>query len=214
MCYDVRRFLMPPVNERQQFHSQVKLLLKPALIADGFRASGTTYRRTLGEVTHVFALQGSVYGGQCCVCLGIHLTFLPGDYDPNKITEPDCEFRTRLAPSGQADCWWSYGANEQEARVSTESILQLYREVGVPYFHRFSTFPDDFVRVTPSMLASGTFLPFPPGGSLARRAFILSLIAIQTGRIADAKQFAEFGLANVGQAVGLKDKFRKILATK
>lgn len=200
------------MNERDQFHSQVKLLLKPAFVADGFRPSGTTYRRTLGEVIHVIALQGSVHGGQCCVCLGIHLTFFPGDADPNKITEPDCEFRTRLAPSGQTDCWWSYGATEQEARASAESILRLYREVAVPYFQSFFTFPDDFIRVTPPMLASDAPLPFPGRSTEVRRALALSRIALHAGHIADAKQFAEFGLTRVGPAIALKNEFRKILA--
>ncbi len=201
------------MNKRDQFHSQLKLLLKPALIADGFRSSGTTYRRTLGEVIHVIALQGSVHGGQCCVCLGIHLTFFPRDVDANKITEPDCEFRIRLAPPGQVDHWWSYGATEQEARASAVSILRLYREVGVPYFQSFSTFPDDFIRVTPAMLACDTPLPFPGRSTEVRQALALSRIALQAGRVTDAKQFAEFGLARVGPAIGLKNEFQKILAT-
>jgi hypothetical protein len=210
------------VNERDQFHSQVKQVLKPAFVADGFRASGTTYRRSLGEVIHVIALQGSVHGGQCCVCLGIHLTFLPvvgsADVcDSAKITEPECEFRSRLVPLGQSDFWWSYGVTEREAQASAESILRLYRDVGVPYFGRFTTFPDDFVRVTPSMLADGSGadgapLPFPKGGTIVRRSLALSRIALHTGRTADAKQFAEIGLAHVGPAIGLKNEFRKILA--
>lgn len=207
------------MNEREQFHSQAKLVLKPALVADGFRASGTTYRRLFGEVIHVFTLQGSVHGGQCCVCLGIHLTFLPivgsaDACDPAKISEPECEFRTRLATRGETDCWWSYGATEGEARASAESILRLYREVGIPYFQRFSTFPDDFIRVSLPMLASDAPLPFPGRSTEVRRALALSRIALRTVRVADARQFAEFGLARVGPAVALKNEFRKILATQ
>lgn len=207
------------MNEREQFQSQVKLVLKPVLVADGFRASGTTYRRTLGEVIHVFTLQGSVHGGQCCVCLGIHLAFLPTagpapTCDPAKITEPECEFRTRLAPAGDTDCWWSYGNTEQEARSSAEAILRLYRDVGVPYFQRFSTFPDDFIQVSPPMLASEAPLPFPGHSTEVRRALALSRIALHTGRIADAHKFAEIGLARVGPAVALKNEFRKVLAAR
>ena len=198
---------------------QVKLVLKPVLAADGFRASGTTYRRTLGEVIHVITLQGSMYGGKCCVCLGIHLTFLPtmgsaGSCDPARITEPECEFRTRLAPPGERDFWWSYGTTENEARDSAESMLRLYREVGAPYFQRFSAFPDDFSRVSPAMLASGEPLPFPDGGTKAGRALTLSLIALHTGRVDDAHKFAEFGLFRAGPAAALKKQFRKILETR
>ena len=200
------------MNERDQFHAQVKLLLKPALVADGFKASGLTYRHVLGEVVHVIALQGSVYDSRCCVNLGIHLTFFPGDFVPNKITEPDCEFRTRLTPPGLSDYWWSYGNTEKEARASAESILSLYREVGAPYFQNFSTFPEDFIRITPAMLHGGTPLQFPGHSTEARRALVLSRIALHTGRIADAKQFAEFGLAHAGPKSALKHEFRKILA--
>jgi hypothetical protein len=207
------------VNERQPFQSQVKLVLEPVLVADGFRASGTTYRRSLGEVIHVLTLQGSAHGGQCCVSLGIHLTFLPTvgaakTCAPSKITDPECEFRTRLAPPGDTDFWWSYGTTEHEARTSAESILHRYREVGVPYFQRFSKFPDDFIRVSPAMLASDAPLPFPGRNTEVRRALSLSRIALYTGRVADAHQFAEFGLARVGPAVALKNEFRKILSTK
>ena len=199
------------MNEREQFQGQVKSLLKPVLVADGFRASGTTYRRQLGEVIHVLTLQGSRSGGKCCVCLGIHLAFFPGDYDPKCITEPQCEFRTRLTPPGRADYWWSYGANEDQTRASVESIVRLYREVGAPYFESFSRFPEDFTRVTPSMLSSEVDLPFPHGLTDVGRALALSRIAIHIGRIADAKEFARFGLTHAGPAVALKSEFKKIL---
>ena len=205
------------MNEREQFHSQVKQILKPALIADGFRATGTTYHRKLGDVIHVITIQGSVYGGRCCVCLGIHLTFLPtmgssSVCDPAKISEPECEFRLRLTPHGQADCWWSYGVAVQEARASVEAILHLYREVAVPYFGRFSSFPADFIRVAPSMLANDTPLQFPGHSTIVRHALALSRIALHTGRTADAKQFAEIGLAHVGHAITLKNELQKIIS--
>ena len=202
------------MDARSQFHAQVRKILTPVLIADGFRASGTTFRRPLGEVLHVVTLQGSVHGGQCCVCLGIHLAFLPtvgssAVPDAEKIEEPECEFRTRLAPVGQPDAWWTYGQTEREAAESADSILSLYRAVGVPYFARFSCFPDDFARVTPEMLATDGELPFPAGGTFVRRALALSRIAMHSGNAANARAFAEIGLSRVGQAVSLKRVLRE-----
>jgi Domain of unknown function (DUF4304) len=204
------------MDARSQFHAQVRKILTPALSAEGFHASGTTYRRALGEMLHVITLQGSVHGGQCCVCLGIHLAFLPtvgssGIPDAEKIEEPECEFRTRLTPIGQADSWWTYGQTEREAAASAESILSLYRAVGAPYFARFSHFPVDFARVTPEMLASDSELPFPPEGTFVRRALALSRIALHIGRAADARAFAEIGLSRVGPAVSLKRAFRDLI---
>ena len=214
-----RVFPHQSMSERDQFLAKVKQIIKPALLANGFQVSGTTYRRKLGKVIHVVNLQGSRHGGQCCVCLGIHLDFLQtagsGNIcDPAKITEPECEFRLRLAPEGQTDCWWNYGVTEDEAEASVESILQLYREVGLPYFERFATFPDDFVLTKPSMLVSGAPLPFPGYSTIARQALTLGRIALYTNRIADAKQFAEIGLRHVGPATGLINEFHKILATE
>lgn len=178
--------------------------------------SGNTSRRVGGVVIHVVTLQGSAHGGRCCVCLGIHLGFLPlvgtATFNPTTIEELDCEFRTRLAPPGQSDAWWSYGTSESEARQSAESITQLYQQVGASYFRRFTLFPDDFIRVTLAMLAGDEILPFPVGGTFVGRALALARIAQRVGRIDEARQFAEAGLARVGQATSLKQAFRQILA--
>ncbi|KAF0176807.1 MAG: hypothetical protein FD161_2751 [Limisphaerales bacterium] len=204
------------MENRKQFLAQIKQVFAPVLKADGFTGSGSTYRRVAGDVIHVVALQGSASGGKCCVCLGIHLSFLPGQGsltppDPKMIEESDCEFRTRLALPGQSDAWWPYGATEQEARESAESIRALYQQVGAPFFRRFSTFPDDFIRVTPPMLAVEGELPFPPGCTFVRLALALARIAQRVGRIEDARQFAEVGLARVGPATSLKLAFRQII---
>jgi hypothetical protein len=205
------------VNERDQFLAEIKNSLRPILKAEGFRASGnTTFRRKLGDVIHVLTIQGSRHGGQCCVCLGIHLMFLPlvgtgGICDPEKITEPECEFRSRLRPEGMSDFWWKYGSSEEEARLSAASLLHIYQDVGRPYLQKFSKFPEDFCQLTPSMLANGITEPFPRNTTAARRALALSRIYIHLGRIDEAKQFAEFGLAHVGPAIALKSEMQNII---
>ena len=204
------------MDSRIRFYAQVKAVLVPVLEADGFTGGGITYRRVVGNVIHVLTLQASVDGRKCCVCLGIHLSFLPGQGsltppESKTIEEPDCEFRTRLTPVGQSDFWWPYGVSEQEASESAKSICRLYQEIGGPYFQQFSTFPEDFTRVTPTMLAAGGELPFPSGGTFVRLALTLARISQQVGRIEDARQFAEVGLAHVGPAVSLKHAFRQII---
>ena len=205
------------MNERDQFLAEVKNILRPVLKAEGFRASGNVvFRRKFGEVIHVLTIQGSRHGGQCCVCLGVHLLFLPvigsgSICDPDKITEPECEFRSRLAPLGMSDFWWKYGSNEEEARLSVSSLLQIYLEVGLPYFQKFSNFPEDFTKITPDMLLNGITEPFPRNTTMARRALALSRIYIHLGRIDEAKQFAEFGLEHVGPAIALKSEMQKII---
>jgi hypothetical protein len=207
------------MDARKQFLAQINQVFTPVLTADGFTGSGNTYRRVIGEVFHVLTLQGLASGGKCCVCLGIHLGFLPGPSsltppDPKTIEESDCGFRTRLTPNGQSDAWWPYGTTEQEARGSAESIRDLYQQLGAPFFQRFSTFPEDFTRVTPAMLTAGGELPFPPGKSFCGNALVLAQIAKRVGRIEDARQFAEVGLERTPDVKKpLKHAFRKILET-
>jgi hypothetical protein len=205
------------MDSRKQFLAQFKQVFAPVLKADGFTGSGNTYRRVAGDVIHVLALQGAASGGKCCVCLGVHLSFLPlqGSLTPPDlytIEEPDCEFRTRLSPPGLSDAWWPYGTTEHEARGTAEAICGLYEQVGAPFFRQFSNFPEDFTRVTPAMLAAGGELPFPAGCTFVRRALALARIAQRVGRTDEARQFAEIGLARVGPATSLKHAFRQIIS--
>jgi hypothetical protein len=91
-----------------EFREQLKRKLAPLLRGHGFSGSGVNFRRHVGDVIQVLNIQGSRYGGSCCVNLAVHLTFLPtvlGDPpDAKKITESLCEFRKRLAPDGEFDC--------------------------------------------------------------------------------------------------------------
>ena len=201
------------MNERQMFQAQVKAILTPALKSDGFRQAGPTFRRVIGEVIHVINLQGSIRGGQCCVCLGIHLSFLPtvgtnAPCESLKITEPECEFQSRLTPEGQNDHWWSYGTSEQEAVDSVRSIVEMYRLRAVPYFDQFSCFPADFTRVTPDTPDEQLASHLPPFLTSVRRDLALARIFGHLGDTASAHSYASRGLAAVGSAVALKPAFR------
>jgi hypothetical protein len=205
------------MSDRLQFQSQLKAVLTPALKSEGFRQSGLTFRRILGDVVHVFQIQGSQYGGQCCVCLGIHLGFLPngglnGACDPKSIKEPDCEFRSRLTPEGQSDHWWSYGTTEAEAAASVGSIRDLYQQQGASYFGRFSRFPDDFVRVTPETPEDEIGSLFPRCFTSVRRDLALARIYGHIGDRASARFFAARGMAAVGPATALKAALRAFLS--
>lgn len=204
------------MDARSRFHEHVKQILTPALRAEGFHVSGTTYRRSIGEVLHVVNLQGSTKGGQCCVNLGIHLTFLPAAgssavKETKTIEEMDCAFRRRLTPAGQSDAWWAYGECDSEASEAVRSILNLHQSVGAPYFRNFSRFPEDFGKVTPEMLTGNVELPFPPAGTFVGQTLSLSRIAMRIGRPTDARVFAEIGLARIGPAVGLMKAFKSII---
>jgi hypothetical protein len=204
------------MNQKQLFQAQVKTTLAPELEVDGFKQSGLTFRRVVGEVAQVVNLQSSRDGSQFCVCLGIHLLFLPvagisALGDPQSITEPECEFRRRLAPQGQNDFWWPCGPIGDESSQSVVSVLNLYREQGKPYFAKFSEFPADFTRVTTATAEADYLDLFPPCSTEVRRDLALARINQKLGNTDAAHFFANRGLARVGPAVALKSAFRSLL---
>lgn len=184
-----------------EFRAGLKGKLAPLLRAHGFSGSGVTFRRHTDAVIQLLHVQGSRYGGSCCVNLGMHLTFLPtvlGDPpDPKKITESLCEFRKRLAPDGQSDCWWSYGSDERAIARSVDNLVDLTQIVALPYFERFRAFPAAFERITPQDIASGDFSLLPGHVIGARGALAMARIAAHLGNPDRAREFVEVGMASL-----------------
>jgi hypothetical protein len=144
-------------DPKKRFLAIFKAIVVPHLREDGFTGSGVTYRRIEREVIQIFHVQGSTWGGSCCVCIGIHLTFLPAlgkeaFPDPKKISEPQCEFRCRLRYPENGDTWWQYGNSESEGHLSVLDLEKTYLDIGRPLLNRFRVFPENFVKATP-----GTF---------------------------------------------------------
>lgn len=208
--------MMTPVESKALFQKCFKEIVVPVLKQDGFLGSGTTWRRVDGEVIQLLNLQGSRHGGECCVNLGIHLTFLPivgtGEMvQPKTITEPECEFRNRLTQPRHADQWWTYGSCEQEAIDSCHSIAELYQTQGRSFFGRLSVCPDDFLRVAPDQLSDDALVRELYGCSRVRLALALGRVAMRFGELQMARTYAEFGLANLGRAVALQLPLEEIL---
>lgn len=184
-----------------EFRSQLKLKLAPLLRAAGFTGSGSTFRRSGDGMIQVLNVQGSQWGGSCCVNLGVHLSFMPTvigqPADPKKITEPLCEFRRRLAPAGQSDCWWKYGSDEREAARSADELVDLVQRVALPHFERFRAFPGSFEGITPQALAADDLSAFPGRSSVARAGLVMARIAAHLGQPERSREFAEIGLAAV-----------------
>lgn len=209
--------MMTPTESKALFQRCFKEVVAPVLKQDGFHGAGTTWRRLNGEVIHLFNIQGSRYGGECCINLAVHLTFLPTvgtneAVQPKTITEPLCEFRKRLASESKADQWWNYGHSEEDALGACNSMLSLYQTQGRLFFERLSVCPHDFLRISPDQLSNESALRKLYGfSSTVRLALTLGRIASRFGRHELARCYAEFGLANVGQAVALRLPLEEIL---
>jgi hypothetical protein len=203
------------MGDRERFLRLVKRELGPMLRADGFRAGGNTYRRARGDRFDVVSIQGSKYGGTCCVNLASHLVFLPlmsggRVTDPGKLREYDCVFRDRLHEPTESDHWWPYGADDAEAEAGAASLVALYRREGPAFFARFEPFPEAFDRITPEQLDAGDFSRLPAAMTRVLAALTMARIMAHLGRRGRCAAFAEVGLRHAGPGFGARGELERL----
>jgi hypothetical protein len=192
----------------KRFHQLLKRDFSPLLRSDSFKGSGNSFRRLKGDRIDVIGIQGSHYGGVCCVNLAVHFTFLPSEScgrvtDPKKFKEYDCTFRGRLYETG-GDHWWSYGTSDAEAEASLSDLIDMYKRRGALFFAKFEPFPDVFERITPEDIDACDLSKMPAAMTVPYAAMILSRIMKHLGRHERSREFAEAGLRHVGGATGLQ----------
>jgi len=209
------RYSAMATDERKLFFGALRDVLGPELRRDGFRGSGANYRRFRAPVIHVINIQGSRYGGECCVNFGIHLSLLPTIVgqaaNPGKLTEPECEFRWRLAPDGQRDQWWAYGSDEASAKASAAHLVELYRDRGRPLLNGWLEFPGRFAEVTVKDLEDGRPEALPGFPTTVRAALAFARINAHLNQPDRAREFARFGLNHLGLATALQPEFERLL---
>jgi hypothetical protein len=198
------------------FLAKFKTIVAPVLQEEGFRGSGNNFRRQTKEVIHVLNVQGSRYGGKCWINMGIHLTFLPTVVsriaDPKKITEPDCEFRTRLHYPDAVDTSWPYRNSDEEDERSALSIKKIYLDVGRNLFSQFLVFPDDFTKVTPEDFVGQKLGLCSPTFMITKTRALLAQARIyeHIGNQEFASRFAKMALVDLGRAVGLRAELERL----
>lgn len=134
-------------DAKKRFFFAVTERLNPELRRIGFLGSGRNFYRDLGQVVQTLNIQGSRYGDECCVNMGIHIAFLPILGGPETHREPPkmrpwaCHFQNRLAPSGESDSWWPYKGAGLFGRPegSATSLVRTFVNVGAPFLDEFST---------------------------------------------------------------------------
>lgn len=198
------------------FHDYLKQNFSPLLRADGFKGSGTTFRRAKGELIQIINIQGSKWGGECCVNLAVHFLFLPTTIgrpvgDHKKLRHSECEFRSRLHGPGESDHWWPYGTAETECESSATDLINTYRRWGTTYFEQFEPFPDVFEKITAAEIDAGDFSSLPPSqNTLVRLALTMARIMNHLKRFEKCREFAEVGLRHVGNASGLETELEQL----
>jgi hypothetical protein len=199
----------------ERFHDLLKRDFFPLLRADGFKGSGTTFRRVHRDRIDILNVQGSRYGGKCCVNVATHFLFLHKEggkeiVDLKKLKEYECRFRDRLCEATKEDLWWNYGDNEGESQASVANLVDLYRRRGHLFFGKFEPFPDVFERITPEQIDAGNLTEMPFMGTVVRTALTMAQIMRHLGHQQKSREFAEVGLRHLGHAVGLKNELERL----
>jgi len=191
----------------------LKECFAPQLREDGFRGSGRNYRRIRGDLIHAVNIQGSKYGGEFAVNLGVHLAFLPdvvgNEVVPSKFTEMLCEFRGRMCDRG-VDQWWSYQSTPESAVRAVLEMAEVWKRRGRLQLEALGDYPRDFARITPEDLRSGAYDFGGLGTTTARLALVFSRIRAHEGRRADVEAFVKFGLSIAGNATFLANALRSV----
>jgi len=195
----------------------LKQHLAPLLRSDGFSGSGRTFRRVRDGWIQVIGVQGSRYGGQFAINLGLQplsVVHVLGELpDPKKITDSLCEFRRRLTTDG-SDQWWSHGQSQESMNEAAEQAAAVYVTVGRKLLATVSGPQSPFEQISPEAFARSTepFVGF--GTTRVRMALALSRLRRSQDRISESAAFAEIGLGDGGSAAGLRRELEELAAGK
>jgi len=186
----------------------------PHLKEDGFTGSGRNFRRVINGWIQVVNVQGTRYGGQFAINLGLQPVSIPdclgNNPEPKKIIESLCEFRKRLAERG-VDQWWDYDRSQDSMDAAVVTAAGVYVRIGRPLLSRLGRPDSPLNLVSIEDIKNGRFDFLGFIYTNVRMALVYARLRKAEGKLAESKAFAEYGLAHVGSAVGLKNEFRKIL---
>jgi hypothetical protein len=153
----------------------IREILAPILRSDGFKGTGRKYHRVLGEVVHLFQVQGSRYSPSLAVNLGVHLQFLgrmAGSHvDPPRLWASECFLQARMTEDGQpGDQWWNHDGSTDSITSAVMAMKRAYAERWRSMFDRLSNYPASFAHMTPENLGEnlGSFGILAPNIALAR----------------------------------------------
>ena len=188
-----------------RIESAIRDHLAPLLRADGFSGSGRTFRRTVGAWIHVLNVQGSRYGGQFAVNLGLQPIAIPdvlGNVsDPKRIAEALCEFRRRMSDSeARLDKWWKHDATPESMAAAVCDAASTYDKVGRRLFDNATSEAADLNTVTPDAFIAGRFNFQGFGSTNCRMALALARLRKVRGQLAESQAFAAYALEQVGSA--------------
>jgi hypothetical protein len=195
------------------FMEWLRLNWYPALRVSGFKGSGTHFRRIRGAFAHCINIQAKSDGTACCVNLGAEPRLQPvrGFSEPvdfSRIKELDCEIRDRLKRSNEADSWWTFGTNEEEAARSASSLVEVWNTRGEDFFKNFVELPGRIAAATVADFQTGRSNVFLT--TKVRAVLLCARVSLEVGDCAKARAFSEYGLT-ICQRTALDATFKDII---
>ena len=204
------------MENKKAFFNILKQELSPELRKIGFKGSGQNFLRIENEVVNIVNIQNYKYGGSCTINLGLHLSFLPMNWTtelPNLkiIKEYDCEFRTRLAPYSRSDYWWKYDGFLSSPEKKARHLIKTYFKYGEPQFTKFDSIEKIAAMFTIGEFKKEDWLTVFGDITLQRGVLTMARIHRHLGNMPMAREFAIFGLENLGKATALQSQYEEIL---
>lgn len=140
-----------PTASQQVIDAVVRRSVAPLLKAEGFARRGRTWNRPRREFVDVVGIQASRWNTplltSCTVNLGV---FIPSIYRAVQGTEPPvfvgdalCPLRTRIGrlTDDHHDLWWRFDPRDGGDAPESD-IGDIIRDVGLPFFGRFTSLAD------------------------------------------------------------------------
>ena len=211
------------------FKKQISKPLSEKLQEFGFKGSGFNYKKDSKNFIFVIGIQASLYGGKCCVELGIHPKEITDEFgrviDFKKIKYYECEFRARLTKiqtkkwwnfsSKKIDNqWWDYSNVEKDNVKTSESIFQSIKSQAIPIIILF----EDENYIFDSLIKEDLTNPNNSIGGLnlieteVRLIWALSKI-YEKRNLEKAVEYAKFGMSKLEKTSkfsGIED-FKKLI---
>lgn len=109
--------------------------------------------------------------------------------------------------------WFRHGESEEEAITTIIGMKELFTHKGISYYSQFEDFPEVLTSISLDEINNGSKklkdLGAPPN---LRMALLVARTYEFLGNFKEAREFASWGLHNIGDTSGLTKEFLRIMS--
>ena len=210
------------MNAKTAFYKHLNKVFYPKIIDLGFKGRDQLFRRVRGELVDVINIQDALQDANCCIKLGLHISFFPVVWsslkfvDPNKLRVDDCEYQKYLAPDNQSEYWWFFdgGGSGGSPDASVSHIIDTYLNIGEPSFQQFQNIQDLLNALTDNKIKENEVFEVFGEVFPARAALIASRIYKHLGDNSRASEQAKIGISKLGHTVEARNELEELAELK